>query len=523
MIRFIDMFLLVAVLWTNSAFEARLPATDDSRPDAVSLLRMASQRYEQAKYYRFEITGELEFSSELSGSWSKTFNTAILAPGNRYRFEERTFTGGLAQISDGKTEWIYQSVSRQYTRRAAPVPGPSHFEEPMFAEQQRLENTHDVAKRFSELLKNLRSPVYAANETIAVHNTPLAYFVVRGEGRYRSRWGPDVLSEFVLWIDKQVLLIRRMHVHTHGRSRILAGRPRAVEDHAVTFEVAEVNGLSVENGVFAFTPPPGAKQVKKLKDPARSPTEGHADQELRKAARPENGDAEAEALLRQVSEEYAGARYYQVEAVHEFREEGDLWRNWSKDSDTAAVGPENKYRLQKNNDWLPKIQVSDGHTEWIYRPDLQEYIERPAGASAQRDVLLTAGRIEAMQAAHTIAELANGVQAAVYLPEQTLVINGQTLICRVVQAESKDTKTKLMFWIEKNTLIVRKVQSATRHFYRAGGGEAIGTSVTTYSTVTLNLPADSNSAKLFQFSPPAGAKLVEKFSDRRGPPELVPR
>ncbi|HZR29223.1 MAG TPA: hypothetical protein VFA71_10595, partial [Terriglobales bacterium] len=61
-----------------------------AKPDAAELLRQISKKYATATYYHVEATQESISKGALSGGWDKSLFTAIVAPGDRYRFEGHT-------------------------------------------------------------------------------------------------------------------------------------------------------------------------------------------------------------------------------------------------------------------------------------------------------------------------------------------------------------------------------------------------------------------------------------------------
>jgi outer membrane lipoprotein-sorting protein len=85
--------------------------------DALKLLDEVSKRYADANSYRIESIRESRFSSALHSSWQKEMLRAEQAPGNRYRFEGRSFAGSGIVISDGITEWNLHGTYNQYTKR----------------------------------------------------------------------------------------------------------------------------------------------------------------------------------------------------------------------------------------------------------------------------------------------------------------------------------------------------------------------------------------------------------------------
>jgi outer membrane lipoprotein-sorting protein len=102
MVRLPYIFLLLAE-FSLIGFGQAAPAAA-VKPDAATLLQQISKKYATAAYYHVEATQESTSKGDLSNSWDKSLFTAIVAPGNRYRFEGHTLFGWPLKVSDGKTE-----------------------------------------------------------------------------------------------------------------------------------------------------------------------------------------------------------------------------------------------------------------------------------------------------------------------------------------------------------------------------------------------------------------------------------
>src|ERR1700745_66566 len=91
-----------------------------------------------------------------------------------------------------------------------------------------------------------------------------------------------------------------------------------------------------------------------------------------------HGRPDALTLLKKVGEKYANATAYRIESdvEEEFGEE--FSKHWSKSLQTSVVAPGNKYRFEvrATSEWW--ILVSDGETEWLYRPKADEYKKQVA-------------------------------------------------------------------------------------------------------------------------------------------------
>src|SRR5947209_154827 len=108
MVRFTHSILLF-IAYSFLGFGQTVPPPDN-RPSPAVLLQQVGKQYAETKYYHVEAIEESQIKGELSDDLQKTVLTAVVAPGNRYRFEGHTQFGKPIRISDGKTETNYKST-----------------------------------------------------------------------------------------------------------------------------------------------------------------------------------------------------------------------------------------------------------------------------------------------------------------------------------------------------------------------------------------------------------------------------
>src|SRR5260370_995244 len=86
-----------------------------------------------------------------------------------------------------------------------------------------------------------------------------------------------------------------------------------------------------------------------------------------------DGRPDAMTLLKQVGAKYANATAYRIESSMEYEFGEEFSKNVGKSLQTAIVAPGNKYHFEfrGTREWW--ILVSDGETEWLYRPLADEY------------------------------------------------------------------------------------------------------------------------------------------------------
>ena len=227
-------------------------------------------------------------------------------------------------------------------------------------------------------------------------------------------------------------------------------------------------------------------------------------------------------LLNEVSQRYANAKSYHIEAVEEGESSADLYRNWQKTLMTAIVTPGGRYRYEGHSPFGSAILVSDGTTEWDYHVQERLYTERPASAE-----VTTSRRVDRLEGFTTAlakdlvnqpAHIAHRLKSATRLADETIVVGGRSFDCYVVQIGNEDLKTGSPFaklertiWIDKASRTVRKTLSKSQVKGLPRGSYAFPTSETTttiYPVVELDQPQPSTS---FIFAAPPEAKLSLAF------------
>ncbi|HET9283839.1 MAG TPA: redoxin family protein [Candidatus Angelobacter sp.] len=241
----------------------------NQRPDAATLLHQVGEKYAQAKYYHVEAVEESEYKGELFRQWEKTYTVAAMAPGNHYHFETREQMGWITRISDGKTEWIYQSMMKQYMKRPAESSGPAKPKGVMSIWQGiafRAQNTVEGLSKAVDVL----DPVYLPDASLKRNHEDVSCYVVQGKAK-PPRNGRPVDSHVTFWIDKRSLAILKQQVHSEGALMMNDLNQHMVEDHITEYSVAELTASAVPDSLFQFEPPAEATLVEEFSDPLDGP------------------------------------------------------------------------------------------------------------------------------------------------------------------------------------------------------------------------------------------------------------
>ena len=239
-------------------------------------------------------------------------------------------------------------------------------------------------------------------------------------------------------------------------------------------------------------------------------------------------------LLTEVSQRYADAKSYHIEAVEEEASTSELYRDWHKAFMTAIVAPGGRYRYEGRFFAGTAVLISDGVRQWVYLPQRSAYTQEPVlTAEAEKKRVHQQGELAASNAKSIVgrlALLASNLKSAEWMPDEVISIGGKSVACFVVRFgddrdDFKVRKSSLnresTIWIDKSRkIIVKKVERSQPATALPASGqiarpEARFTTetVVTYPVVELDQPEPATS---FTFVAPGDAQLVEAFSNPFG-------
>ncbi len=228
-------------------------------------------------------------------------------------------------------------------------------------------------------------------------------------------------------------------------------------------------------------------------------------------------------LLTQVSNKYKVAKSYYIESVEERTTTGAYHRNWEKTVVTAAGAPENRYHYEGRSELGDALRISDGHTIWTYHVNDQRYTAKPVPTEKSDKhhpfPMQEMALLQAQNLRQRLGDLTKPLNSAEQLHDQSLKIDGQRIRCLVVRVRTSDEKrpsTNSSFektiWIDRNKLTIVRIVTHTHGVRFSSGGAASDPmeeeSIATFTNTNLDGPVPEN---LFQFDPPAEAKLIDEF------------
>ena len=91
-------------------------------------------------------------------------------------------------------------------------------------------------------------------------------------------------------------------------------------------------------------------------------------------------------LLQRISQHYADAKSYRLNAIEETTTIGELTRNWQR-SILSAVEDREKHRFEGRSDMGNAMEVSDGTTEWVIHVEEHTYTRKLVSAAASKHII----------------------------------------------------------------------------------------------------------------------------------------
>jgi len=248
-------------------------------------------------------------------------------------------------------------------------------------------------------------------------------------------------------------------------------------------------------------------------------------------AQQETSDVRPDAywFLDGVLKRYETAKTYHIELVEESQLNSDLRRSWDKRSMTAVVLPDKRYRFEVHFDIGWDVQISDGVSEWIYLPQLGQYTKGPAPASIPGPFPKVPGHalnplLETRRMLGKLSAPRGWIRSATYLADEKVDVNGQPVLCTVVQAKgavpgvagsNRKIDTTFKFWVDKkNEVIWKEMEHREGPIFPDLPQVEYTMERTTWFKVS-EPDAQSAPQELFVFKPTGPAELVKEFASPR--------
>ena len=207
------------------------------------------------------------------------------------------------------------------------------------------------------------------------------------------------------------------------------------------------------------------------------------------------------------------AATFHIESITESVRTSDLDNDRRKSLTTVIKGPNRRYRIEVRTPSGSWLQDSDGETEWVYLNEAKMYVKRSAEGGPQFPKVMGMGTMElsnAWQIRTFLDAEAEHTKEATLLPNENITLQGHSYACYVVHVvtERPGWHADRTFWIEKNSLVFRKIvqhqdsYTTVSPILKVPFHEDV---TTLYPVVDLNA---HDAPGLFTFVPPADAKEV---------------
>jgi len=257
----------IGIIWLFVLTISFVPALfrNVGRPDTLTLLKKVGDKYAKATGYRIESNVEEEFGEEFSKHWSKSRQTSVLAPGNKYRYEARAASEWWILVSDG--EWLYRPEADEYKKQAAPTHGPSRLKSSGIMSFYALDQAQDAVKNLAEVWASAKSGSYLPDEDLAIGSEKVSCYVIQAVVKYRPGWSPDTIASFTVWVDKKSLAIRKRQERLEGALIVSQPQVHEIDVTTTTYQRADLDDSQIPPNIFAFTPPSNAKLVTEFETP----------------------------------------------------------------------------------------------------------------------------------------------------------------------------------------------------------------------------------------------------------------
>jgi thiol-disulfide isomerase/thioredoxin/outer membrane lipoprotein-sorting protein len=235
-------------------------------------------------------------------------------------------------------------------------------------------------------------------------------------------------------------------------------------------------------------------------------------------------------LLQAVAKNYAGAvDTFRIESITDNMNTNDLSHDWRRTYRTAIKGPGNLYRIEVRTSLGSYIQISDGVNEWVYQVESNTYVKRPVPQDWPKfPKMMDIGSHEMKNAWDQRTRLedeALGYRHAVLLPQETILVEGRRFSCYVVRDDpvsrsesAKDNRWEATFWIDKQTLVFRKIRWISDGFMMPSKNLHIPLHDETTDLYPVADFSPQTSPEVFRFAPPEDAKEVASQEPDYGTP-----
>ncbi|HXE35197.1 MAG TPA: TlpA disulfide reductase family protein [Verrucomicrobiae bacterium] len=224
--------------------------------------------------------------------------------------------------------------------------------------------------------------------------------------------------------------------------------------------------------------------------------------------------------------QYATATTFHLEYTRESRMEGESLKHWTRTVTIAMVSVENQYHFELRGEGGGAVQISDGKTEWVYSPGLNQYAQRATpgtGPTVLRTLASTGLQrlTEPQTAAKSLASLGHSIRTAKFAPDEQLQVGNKAVTCIVVISEAmlpgsgSPISRTITYWIDEESGLIRreKIRMEGELLSTDPGSNYVSEDDRVYSVAKLNVMSFPEGA--FVFTPRVTAALVKEFEEKQ--------
>src|SRR5262249_12992874 len=243
--------------------------------EARKLLKKVAENYKDMKSYQFEATlltetknEALQFKSESRSE--EAFVIAAIKP-DRSMCESKGPNLNLLSVSDGKTNWFYLPMFKQYIKRPIEASKKKSGINPLEVDSGLNFFGFDMVGSFAALstyrlseyermAEEVKEAKLLREDAITVGNRKIECYIIEVESVIS---GLEESKRKTFWIDKARHIVMRSVVQSKAKNPFGG----AVDTTVTTnFTLAKIDE-PVSEGLFAFIPPAEAKEVEKFEFP----------------------------------------------------------------------------------------------------------------------------------------------------------------------------------------------------------------------------------------------------------------
>ena len=242
------LFLLVSVLGTRSETE-----------DARTVLLAALVKYRNLSTFYIQGTQESTTADDIERNWQQEQFIVAKAFSNQYHYDIKSPGRWNVVISDGTTEWDFQPWRNEYTKRPTPKTEPNADDPDDVIRHVAVSGARYYIEELSQT--KIQTAEFLPPENLMLGGQPVPCYVIRA--RQSTENAALQSTELTFWIEKERNVVRKETVVNNISPSVLQPLRKVKLIATTTYTIVNVQGQPPA-GLFGFSPPNGAIQVRRL-------------------------------------------------------------------------------------------------------------------------------------------------------------------------------------------------------------------------------------------------------------------